>query len=156
MDDNPEALLARMRESTIVLDREGRFHHDGAPVAHPGVIRALHKWIDRSPDGRYILRTGPIWCYFRVEDVPFLVRGLREEGAALVLSLDDETEEPLDPATLYLGDDGVLRCRVKSGRFPARFDRHAHFVLAERLVDDGGGLGLVLGGRRWPVPRGSQ
>jgi len=154
VSDDAEALLARLRESTIVLDREGRFHHDGEPVTHPGVARALHRWIGIGSDGRYILQTGPIWCYFRVEDVPFLVRGVREDADGFVLSLDDETEEPLDPSTLHLGTDGVLRCRVKSGRFPARLDRHAHFVLAERLeTDAAGGLHLAAGGRKWPVER---
>lgn len=158
MADDPDArdLVARMRESTIVLDREGRFSHDGVPVTHPGVSRALHRWISRDEDGRYVLRCGPVWCWFRVEDVPFLVRSVREEGARLVAALDDETEEVLEPGTLHLGEDGILRCRVKGGRFPARFDRHAHFTIADRLVEEAGILVLRVGATRWPVPRASS
>jgi len=155
-DGGAEGLLARMRESSIVLDREGRFHHDGEPVTHPGVERALHRWIGLHGNGRYVLQTGPVWCYFRVEDVPFLVRSVREEGDALVATLSDETEEDLDLGTLHLGVDGVLRCRVKGGRFPARLDRHAHFALAERLVEGEGDLWLAVGAKRWPVPRASS
>src|SRR5205809_4885030 len=75
--DHPEffrfpAPEGRSRESSIVLDREGRFHHNGALVEHPGMARAFASWIDLHPDdGRFILNNGYDWSYFRVEDVPF-------------------------------------------------------------------------------------
>ena len=44
------------RESSIRLDREGRFWHDGARVDHPAIERGLRSWIGRHPDdGRPIL-----------------------------------------------------------------------------------------------------
>ena len=65
----------RSRESTIVLDREGRFWHDGRIVEHAGLGAALHSWIARHPlDGRYILTNGYDWTYFTVDDAPFFVR----------------------------------------------------------------------------------
>ena len=61
----------RSRESTIVLDAEGRFFHEGAPVTHRGMARAFASWVARHPDdGRYILSNGYDWSYFRVEDAP--------------------------------------------------------------------------------------
>jgi len=60
------------RESTIFLDAEGRFWHDGELVVHPSLESALHTWIARHPDdGRFILTNGYDWTYFRVEDAPF-------------------------------------------------------------------------------------
>src|SRR3712207_2626361 len=84
------------RESAIVLDREGRFWHEGARVEHPALEEALHRWIARHPDdGRLILTNGYDWCYFRAEDTPFVVRAVHTSGghesAELVLS--DGTEE---------------------------------------------------------------
>ena len=132
------------RESTILLDREGRFWHSGERVDHVALAAAMRSWIALHPDdGRPILTNGYDWCYFHVEDAPFIVDALRiepvgssETGGGVTLRLFDGTEEPLDPATLCLGDDGVVYARVKGGRFEARFSRHAQTQLAPVLTDD--------------------
>src|SRR5687767_4482592 len=113
------------RETTIRLDRDGVFWHDGQRVEHPGLARAFASWLDIDPDsGRYILRNSIHWVYITVEDAPFQVRAL--DGDDLLLS--DGTREPLDRSTLeYRGD--IPYCRVKNGRFPARFSRGAAFAL---------------------------
>ena len=122
------------RQSTIVLDGEGRFWHDGARVDHPALERALRSWIARHPDdGQLILTNGYDWCYFRADDAPFVVTALHD-GAAPTLVLFDDTEEPLDPDTLAVGADGVVYARVKGGAFEARFSRHAQTQLAPLLV----------------------
>src|SRR5580704_9868593 len=70
----------RSRESSIRLDANGHFWHDGAPVEHLGLADALHGWISRHPDdGRYILTNGYDWTYFSVDDAPYFVRALRGE-----------------------------------------------------------------------------
>jgi hypothetical protein len=125
------------RESTIVLDRSGRFWHDGERVDHPALEQALKSWIALHPDdGRTILTNGYDWCYFRAEDAPFFVDALRvEPDGSVTLRLFDGTEEPLDPATLSLGEDGAVHVRVKAGRLPARFSRHAQTQLAPILIE---------------------
>src|SRR5215831_11787750 len=96
--DHPEffrfpAPEGRSRESTLRLDREGRFFHDEAPVEHPKLAQALHTWISRHPDdGRFILTNGYDWTYFTVDDVPFFVRSLRDDAGEAVLTLSDGTE----------------------------------------------------------------
>src|SRR6516162_6749637 len=83
----------RSRESSIRLDAEGRFFHEGRPVAHPKLAQAMHTWIGRHPDdGRFILSNGYDWSYFTVEDAPFFVRALRLEGGQAILALSDGTE----------------------------------------------------------------
>jgi len=145
------------RQSTIVLDGEGRFWHDGARVDHPALERALRSWIARHPDdGRLILSNGYDWCYFRADDAAFVVDALRvEPDGAVTLRLFDDTEEPLDPATLSLAASGVVYARVKGGRFDARFSRHAQTQLAPLLVDDDPPALLVQGHRVILPPRDS-
>lgn len=125
------------RESTIVLDREGRFWHDGERVDHPALEQALRSWIARHPDdGRHILTNGYDWCYFRVEDAAFVVDALRVgDDGSVTAKLFDGTEEPLDPDSLTIGDRGAVYARVKGGRFDARFSRHAQTQLADILVE---------------------
>lgn len=147
------------RESTILLDREGRFWHSGERVDHPALAQALRSWIALHPDDdRPILTNGYDWCYFRAEDAPFFVDALRieaeqpgEPGGDVTLRLFDGTEEALDPATLSLGEDGVVYARVKGGRFEARFSRHAQTQLAPLLTDDEPPA-VRVGGRVIAVP----
>jgi hypothetical protein len=124
------------RESSIVLDRSGRFWHEGVRVENPALERALRTWIARHPDdGRPILTNGYDWCYFRVEDAAFVVDAVRVGPEGATLALFDGTEEPLDPAALSVGEGGVVYARVKGGRFEARFSPHAQHGLAPILVE---------------------
>lgn len=123
------------RESSIRLDRNGRFWHEGAHVEHPALERAMRSWIARHPDdGRPILTNGYDWCYFQPEDAPLFVDALRiGDDGAVTLALFDGSEEPLDPSTLSLGDDGVVYARARA--LDARFSRHAQTQLAPLLVE---------------------
>jgi hypothetical protein len=149
----------RSRESTICLDAQGRFWHEGRPVEHPGLAAGLHTWIGRHPDdGRYILSNGYDWTYFTVDDAPYTVRGVRIEDDRVVLRLSDGTEEAWDPATARIGTGDALYTRVKAsapgGPYEAKFTPHAQTSLAPVLADtgpdagaDAGGVSVRIGGR---------
>ncbi len=159
--DHPEfyrfpAPEGRSRESTIVLDREGRFWHHGELVEHEKLAAAMHRWIGRHPDdGRYILENGYDWTYFTVEDVPYFVSALKFEGGDVLLVLSDGTEEAWDPQATRVGEGGALYAKVKKsargGPFEARFSRHAQTALAEVLVDQGGAPAVRLRDRTVPI-----
>jgi len=153
--DHPEffrlpAPEGRSRESSIVLDAQGNFQHDGQLVEHPGMARAFASWIARHPDdGRYILNNGYDWSYFRVEDVPYFVLGVRERADRLELSLSDGSESPLDPDDLTPGAQGALYTTVKNGKFRARFTQGAQIALGRWLVEaENGEIFLEIGGHR--------
>ncbi len=131
-----------------MLDAAGRFQHDGEPVDHPGMARAFASWIDRHPDdGRFILNNGYDWSYFRVEDVPFFVLGVREQAGRLELSLSDGSESPLDPGSLSLGAQGALYTAVKNGKFRARFTQAAQIALGPWLASgENGEIFLEIAG----------
>jgi hypothetical protein len=143
----------RSRESSIRLDREGRFFHDGELVRHPGMARAFASWLARHPDdGRYILQNGYDWTYLHVEDTPFFVESVRVEPEGFRLLLSDGSEEPLEPRGVAVRG-GALVAAVKGGAFEARFLRGAQLALGEYLdLDDAGRplLRLPTG----PVPLG--
>jgi hypothetical protein len=155
--DHPEffrfpAPEGRSRESTIRLDADGVFHHEGAKVEHPGLAAAMHTWISRHPDdGRYILTNGYDWTYFTVEDAPYLVRAVCIGPADIALELDDGTSERWDPATSSVSESGALYAKVKAGArggpYEAKFTRHAQHSLAPALVEMGGRAAVAIGGR---------
>jgi hypothetical protein len=155
--DHPEffrfpAPEGRSRESTIRLDAEGRFHHDGAPVEHPKLGAAMHGWIARHPDdGRYILTNGYDWTYFSVDDVPYFVRAVRVETEGVQLLLSDGTEEAWDPRETEISASGALYTDVKAeapgGPFRAKFTRHAQASLAPVLEERDGKPVARVGGQ---------
>jgi hypothetical protein len=157
----------RSRESTIRLDHEGRFSHEGRLVEHAGLSAALHTWIGRHPDdGRYILSNGHDWTYFTVEDAPFIVRSIRVEPERIVLVLSDGTEQDWDPGATRIAPSGALYTVVRlgahgahdaggadgaggargGGTYEAKFSRHAQTSLAPVLADEASPA-VVIGGR---------
>jgi hypothetical protein len=143
----------RSRESTIRLDAEGRFLHDGAKVEHAAMATAFASWIARHPDdGRFILTNGYDWTYFQVDDTPFFVERVRATADGLVLGLFDGTEELLDTATLRLDAEGRVRARVKGGAFDAKLTRAAQLALAPYLEEsEDGRFFLVISGVRYEL-----
>ncbi len=143
----------RSRESTIRLDAQGRFFHDGHPVEHPAMQRAFASWIAKHPDdGRFILSNGYDWTYFEVEDAPFFVEAVKDVEARPWLVLSDGSEEPLEPAALRIGALDSLYTRVKNGAFAARFRRTAQLSLGPWLEEAAdGGLELLISGVRYPL-----
>jgi hypothetical protein len=142
----------RTRESTIVLDRVGRFWHDDALVEKPSLRRAFSRWIGRHPDnGRFILSNDYDWTYFTVEDVPFFVEAIRTEegpnGTTLLLWLSDGSREPLTPSGMRIGQQDAVYVSVKAGQYEARFTQSAQLALAPLLVegDTPDQLGLRVG-----------
>ena len=153
--DHPEffrfpAPAGRSRESTIVLDAAGRFHHDRALVEHPGLARAFASWIDVHPeDGRFILNNGYDWSYLQVDDLPYFVLGVSEAGGAVWLHLSDGSDSPLIVESLEPGPGGALSASVKDGRFRARFTPSAQTGLAPWLREsENGDLFFEIAGTR--------
>jgi hypothetical protein len=142
------------RETTITRDREGRWFHDGEPIAQQAIERAFDRWIDRAPDGRYILKNSVNWAYVRVDGAPIFVRSVSLEGEAVFLRLSDDRRERLVSSTLRQGLlDGALYCDVRAGTMSARFDRSAGFLLVDRVGgEDEAGPFLALDGRRVRPP----
>ena len=144
--------IERFRRSGIRIDREGEFQHEGAPVIHEGLRRALFRWLDRLPDGRTILRLdAERFAYVDVDDTPLVARGARVQGDEVFLALSDGAEERLNPGTLTIDDRGVLRCKARGGRLEARLATSAAAVLADLIDDRPGGPVLILGPREFPV-----
>lgn len=139
----------------LTLDHEGRWFHEGLPIEHPGLVSLLNRHLVVDDDGTVEVRVPNLGFVERgavtVEELPYYVTAVAF-GATPTLRLNDESEEPLDPASVWLVGDDRLYCRVKGGRFPARFLRAAYLALASHVQEAGDGWVLVLGATRVVVP----
>jgi hypothetical protein len=150
-----EALELLRARSGLAVDAEGRFLHRGEPIRHARTLEVLWGSLARREDGRWEVRIGRERAYVEVDETPWVVRGLAggSPGAHPELLLADGSREPLDPATLRVGTDGVVRCAAKGGQ-PARLARAAQAALAPWLDEDPPGSGrfvITVGGRRFAL-----
>jgi hypothetical protein len=59
------------------------------------------------------------------------------EQDQLLLSIKHfENTEALDPASLWVGEENVLYCKITDDKIPARFLRPAYYQLAEFIYED--------------------
>ncbi len=127
----------------IVIDREGDWYHGGILMHRTDVVAHLCQHMRRDElSGLYTVQIGKQRCYLEVEDSPLVVTRVQhekdEDGTErFLLSIKHvEATEPLNPATLWVGEEHVLYCKVAEAKIPARFLRPAYYQLAEFIHED--------------------
>jgi hypothetical protein len=139
----------------ILIDKEGRWFHRGLEMIHRDIVRFFYEHLGVDSLGRYVIHWGEERCYLDVEDTPFVVKKVRLEEDGPVqnfrLFLSDDGEEILNPETLFVGEKNVLYCKVKQGRFPARFLRPAYYQLAAFVREDESEFHLPLNGKKYII-----
>jgi uncharacterized protein len=131
-----------MNESPLRIDKEGRWFYQGEEITHRKTYLLYSRSLTRDESGRIILRVGREQCPVEVEDAPFVVTtiefvSLGPDGQeAIWLTLNDETREKLDPATLRIGPGNIPYCKVREGMFEARFSRNAYQLLVPHIQHD--------------------
>ncbi len=150
-------------EMDLVIVADGRWIHEGAPIARPRLVRLLSTILRREADGRHALVTPAEKQYIRVEDCPFVVVDADPDaqgtwwlstnvGDRLALGEDHRLTLSETPA-----GETVPEVPVRFG-LAARLGRNVYYRLveaAECRVLPGGGeeLGLVSAGVWQPLGR---
>jgi hypothetical protein len=129
-------------------------------MIHKGLIQLFYASLDMDRLGRYTIRFADQTCLLEVEDTPFVIVEAdfvpameRKDRSVFMLRLVDGSQEILDPGTLFVGAKNVLYCRIKAGKFRARFARGAYYQIARYIEEDPQGEGFVLpiNGIRYPI-----
>jgi len=155
-----DATPAEMTADPIHVNAEGDWYFQGRKIIREDLIETFLEHIRAGPDGTYRIEMGRSRCLLDAEDTPFVITRVdrsREEGTdreRILLRVRYCTKaETLDPATLYVGKEQVLYCRIRSGTFRARFSRPAYYELAQWIEEDpdSGGFCLRLHGVVFPI-----
>ena len=129
----------------IIFGKDGQWSADGEPIANKRIATLFSQYLRRTPEGKYAIEIGWDKVEVEIEDTPYVVtRTTGDPASGFTLRLNDETEEALDPATLYIGKDHVLYCRVKNGEYLARFLRPAYYQLTAHVEEDPDQKGFLL------------
>jgi hypothetical protein len=142
----------------IFVSKEGKWYHQGAEIIHRPIFLWMIQSLEKTEDGVFIVHLNNQKCYLEVEDTPLVVvradfvQEGSEEPEHIRLTLNDESQEKLDPETLRISPESILYCTVKNGQFPSRFLRPAYYQIAQNLEEgDGGRFVLSLNNREYRI-----
>jgi len=137
----------RLAPFGLVLRRDGTFWHEGVQVTHPKLAAAFLRSVEWSEaDGAFLVRLRQFRGWLDVEDTPWFV--VSYDALTGEIELTDGSREVLQPRTLSVDPDDVLRCAVKDGRWEARFTHRGQAHLLDALEPDEIGMTLRIRGRR--------
>lgn len=129
----------------ISFRRDGRWYNDDEPINNARIAKLFSRCLRRAGDGRWQIAMADERAFVEIEDTPWVVTSVAGDAArGFTIRLNDDSEEPLDPSTLTVGDANVLYTRVKDGH-PARFLRPAYYQLAPAIVERDGRFLLAVG-----------
>ena len=126
-----------MENSEIKIDKEGIWYYKGAHMFRKDILCVFFEHLQIDECGKYLIELNEERCYLNVEDTVFVVGAvyktkLPDGGRDQIdVLLSDDSCEKLEISSLYIGKDNVLYCRVKEGKFAARFSRNSYYQLAE-------------------------
>lgn len=146
-----------LRSLGLVLQRDGRFTHEGQPIANRRLRAAFERGVRYVPaEGKYVVQIGHFRGQLDVEECGFFVRSVDLASGRIALS--DGSSERLDPASLRVSvlDANALLCTVKrdlvAHGLPARFTHAAQAELLLGVEEGAGGLSLVVAGALYDLP----
>jgi hypothetical protein len=141
----------RLRSLGLVLHRDGRFSHEGEPIANRRLRAAFERGVRYLPgEGKYVVQLRHFRGQLDVEEAGFFVRSVDLVSGSLALS--DGSRDRLDPASLRASalDTDALLCTVKRSLFAhglaARFTRVAQAELLLGVEEREGGFALRVAG----------
>ncbi len=127
----------------IYVDKEGNWFHNDAPIIHREVLALFYESLDIDEQGRYIISFKGQICRLDVEDTPYVIvrtdfvsGSSHGEEDRFVLRFTDDSKEDLAPETLLIGPEHVLYCKIRGGKFKARFSRPGYYQLAQYFQEE--------------------
>jgi hypothetical protein len=146
-----------MESSEIKIDKEGIWYYKGAHMFRKEILCVLFEHLKIDEGGKYLIELEGERYYLDVEDTAFVVAAVSKTKRSddgrdqLDVLLNDDSCEKLEMNSLYIGNDNVLYCRVKEGRFSARFSRKSYYQLAEFIEqsENGNNFFINLNGERY-------
>ena len=155
-----------MESSDIRIDKEGVWYYKGAHMFRKEILCVFFEHLKIDECGKYLIELNKERCYLDVEDTAFVVGAVYktqlpdDERVQIDILLSDDSCEKLEMQSLHVGRDNVLYCRVKEGKFTARFSRNSYYQLAEFIEqsENGNHFFIHLNGEKYlisetPIPK---
>ena len=142
--------LRQMKNFEIKIDKDGLWYYQGAHMFRKEILSVFFQCLRIDECGKYLIELGEDRCYLNVEDTAFVVAAVHKTKLPgngleqIEIILNDDSCEELEINSLYTGRDNVLYCRVKEGRFTARFSRKSYYQIAEFIEQSENGADFFI------------
>jgi len=148
-----------MESSDILIDKDGIWYYRGAHMFRKDILCIFFEHLNIDENGNYFIELNGEIYYIDVEDTPFVVTAVYKTTSPdngyeqIEVLLSDDQMEILDMDSLFIGKDNVIYCRIKNGKFAARFVRKSYYQLAEYIEEDeaGGDFCIVLNNKKYII-----
>jgi len=121
----------------ISFGKDGWWYANDERIQNRRINVLFSQHLRKTPEGTYEIVIGWDRVAVEIDDTPYVITGVSgDPEQELTLRLNDESEEALDPHTLYVGHEHVLYCRVKKQEHLARFLRPAYYQLTAHVQED--------------------
>ena len=148
-----------MDGSDIKIDNEGVWYYRGAHMFRKDILCIFFENLNVDGEGKYFIKLNEEICYLDVEDTAFVITAVSKTKdpagclEQIEVLLNDDSKEKLNLSTLAVGRDNVMYCRIKDGKFAARFTRKSYYQLAEFIEQDDAddGFYVLLNGNKYII-----
>jgi len=135
-----------------LIDEEGGLWIEGTQLTDPKVLKFFMRTMEPGPGGNFLVNCLGEKNIIRAQDVPYVVQGLDWNEAGIELIFPGGYREVLDPDTLFVGEKNVMYCKVRGGKFTARFQRKPYLELARHIEGKlGQGFFLKYRGQKYAI-----
>ena len=131
-----------MESSDIKIDKDGIWYYQGAHMFRKDILRVFFEHLKVDDSGKYFVELNEEIYYLDVEDTAFVVTSVCKTKTPINcheridVLLSDECLEKLDLSSLFVGKNNIMYCRIKDGKFTARFTRSSYYQMAEFIEMD--------------------
>jgi hypothetical protein len=139
----------------IHFGKDGWWYANDERIENRRINVLFSQHLRRTSEDTYEIAIGWDKVGVEIEETPYVITRVSGDATqGFTLRLNDESEEPLDPTSLSIGQENVLYCRVKGGTETARFLRPAYYQLTAHVQEDpaNGLFSLQVGNAAFPIP----
>lgn len=133
----------------FVIDKDGRWFTDGVLMVQKKIITLFAEHMQKDEQGKYAIKWQGINYPVQVEDVPFWVDKLEQEGDALTLHLYDGRKVPMPDGPIWMKNDAPY-LSVFWER-DTKLSQHVFSILSSSLIERDGAYFIRYAGREWSV-----
>ncbi len=118
------------------MDVDGCVWHEEVEFDEPTLLNFFMKNLEVLPNGTYRVFCQGEECQLIAEDVPYIIKKINVSPQSIELVFPGDYTEALDASTLFVGPKNVLYCKVRAGKFTARFNRTSYLDLTKEIRHD--------------------
>lgn len=136
----------------ILIDEEGHWYYEGISPIRDDFVKMFYEHLDLIENNVYVIKLYGDICKVDVKDTAYVVWGVDySDDSRVMLTLSDWSKEELNPESVWIGNNNVLYCRVKQGKFPCRFARKAFYQISGLLFEENNRFYLRIKGFLYPI-----